>query len=70
VSGYGGRSIVAIGVARTLLTGSHAFQACLIGRSSISPSLESTSYGSLASAISCDCDKSSNLLRSLTAIPV
>jgi hypothetical protein len=47
-----------------------AFQAYLIDRSSISPSLESTTYGSLAIAIPCDGDRSSNLSRSLTAIPV
>ena len=36
-----------------------AFQACLIDRSSISPSLESTAYGHSPARGSCDCDKSS-----------
>jgi hypothetical protein len=36
-----------------------AFQACLIDRSSISPSVESTTYGHSQPTILCDCDKSS-----------
>jgi hypothetical protein len=36
-----------------------AFQACLIDRSSISPSVESTTYGHSQSTTLCDCDKAS-----------
>jgi hypothetical protein len=38
---------------------SFAFQACLIDRSSISPSVESATYGHWQPTILCDCDKSS-----------